>query len=121
MRVLSVSTNVRVRDTSHSPISLCGPSEQSPFGDSLRHVSMAICISSLDLGENAKVVAQAVRDIDPGEPANILVMSPLNDVALWNILAIIDTLDTSNLKWSPLKVVARQNISDICAHLTRPT
>ena len=41
------------RDTSHSPIGPCGPSEQSPLGDTLRHALRALSSSALEGGENA--------------------------------------------------------------------
>ena len=40
-------------ETSHVPIGPCGPLEQSE--DSFRHVAMADCISSLDVGVHAVV------------------------------------------------------------------
>ena len=47
-------------ETSHSPISPCGPLEQSPSGDSSRHALNAPQSSSLDCGENA--AGQSSRD-----------------------------------------------------------
>ena len=41
------------RDTAHSLMGPCGSSAQSPFGDSVRHASTALRISSLDCGEKA--------------------------------------------------------------------
>ena len=40
-------------DMSHSPISPCGPLEQSPFADSSRHALTVPLSSVLDCGENA--------------------------------------------------------------------
>ena len=48
MRLMSAT-----RDTSHFPIGPCGPLEQSPLGDSLRHALTARLSSALDSGENA--------------------------------------------------------------------
>ena len=42
-----------ILDTSHSPIGPCGPLEQSPFGDSLRHASTALLSCTFDSGKNA--------------------------------------------------------------------
>ena len=50
MRLISVTL-----DTPHSPISPCGPLEQSPFGKRLRHALTALLSSTLDRGNNAKV------------------------------------------------------------------
>ena len=67
-------------DTSHSPIGPCGPLEQPPFGNSFRHVSIALTSCNLDSGENGDVGAKTgmgteelhmVRDIDPNDPSNI--------------------------------------------------
>ena len=58
-------------DTFHSPIGPCGPLKQSPCWDILRHTSTALLSCALDCGENAGLVAHAVPDIDPGEPANM--------------------------------------------------
>ena len=44
---------VLMPDTSHSPISPCGPFRQSPFGNNSRHESTARLSSGLDCGENA--------------------------------------------------------------------
>ena len=44
---------VLMLDTSHSPISPCGPLRQSPFGNNSRHVSTARLSSGLECGENA--------------------------------------------------------------------
>ena len=43
------------RETSQSPVSPCGPSEQSPFGDNFRYSSAALLSSALVCGENAVV------------------------------------------------------------------
>ena len=43
-----------MRDTSHSAIGPSGPLEQSPFGDTWRHVSTALLSSALECGENAR-------------------------------------------------------------------
>ena len=65
-------------DTSQSPIGPCGPSEQSPFGDSLRHASTALLSSALDCGENTGVVVVVVvhtaRAIDPRDPVNMFIL-----------------------------------------------
>ena len=49
------------RDMSHSPIGLCGPFDQSPFGDSLRYVSTAFLSTTWDCGENA-VTGKGVKE-----------------------------------------------------------
>ena len=63
----------------------------------------------------AGVVASVhtVRDIDPEEPTNRSILlafewtqpapqsDSLNDVACWNILSIVATLDTSHFEMSP--------------------
>ena len=56
-------------DTSHSTIGPCGPFEQSPLGDNLRHAPTASLSSTAD--ENAGEVVHTVRDIDPDEPVNM--------------------------------------------------
>ena len=47
-------------DTSHSSIGPCGVVEQSPTGESRRHLSTAAFSSALDLGANAAVIAIGV-------------------------------------------------------------
>ena len=47
--------------TFHSPISPCGPLEQSPTGDSLRHGSTAPLRSPFDFGENVVPAKDVVR------------------------------------------------------------
>ena len=102
----------RSLDTSHSPIGPCGPVEQSPFGDNLRHASMALLSSDFDCGEKTavgrgeaglaegktvNVPVHSFRNIDPPEPVNIsILLDPeftqasrqslcLNDVAFQNM------------------------------------
>ena len=48
MRLMSVTL-----DTSQSLIAPCGPLEQSPFGDNLRHASTALLSFALDRGKRA--------------------------------------------------------------------
>ena len=91
---------------------------------------MALCSSDLDCGENNDIVVMAtvrkdlhsVRDIDPGEPSNIISFvafectqaAPqslcLNDVAFRNILFMLPTLDTSHREMSVLNDVAPLNM-----------
>ena len=42
------------RDTSHSPIGLCGLPEKSPFGDILRNAAITLLSSAFDFGEKAR-------------------------------------------------------------------
>ena len=51
-----------ILDTSHSPIGPCGPLEQSPFGDSLRHASTALLSCTFDSDKNA-AGAKSIRGI----------------------------------------------------------
>ena len=50
-------------DTSHPPICPCGPGEQPPLGDSLRQVSMALCNSAFDCGENENSLLHEFGDM----------------------------------------------------------
>ena len=68
---------------------------------------------------------RTIRDIDPGDPANILLLYAfeytqacpqsicLNDIAPWNISVILITLDTSHFWMSLLNDLAARNIADM--------
>ena len=93
------------------------PSGPSSFGDELR-ASTADLSSSLDFGENS---GHGVFEIDPGDPANMLVdialewtQAPwsfcLNDFARPNMESMLATLDTSHLERSWSNDLAAKNM-----------
>merc|ERR1719201_653007 len=85
-------------DTSHTPIGPCGPVEQSPTGDRLRHALTAAMRCSLWRGEKHIPFA-----MDPGELSNMVALlafesihaapqsTCLNDVAPLNIMSMLMT------------------------------
>merc|ERR1719201_599634 len=104
-------------DTSHSPIDTCGPVEQSPTGDRLRHASTAAMRFSLVCGKKHIPFA-----MDPGELLNMFAFcafesihaSPhstcLKDVAPLNIDLMSMTWSTFHLDKSWLQDSAPLNI-----------
>ena len=114
-------------DTSHSPITPCGPND-TRVGDTLRLFLVALLSSSFD--KNMKPM-HVVCDIDPEEPKNICSLLAFEytqaavqnlcskDLARKNILSILITFVTSHFEMSVLNDVAAWNILDIS--VTRDT
>ena len=86
-------------DTSHSSIGPCAPSEQSPFEDSLMHVSKVLLSSSRDCGENTEAfmaeIVHTVNSSDRNEPPNMRLLVAFEWTQAW-VLFCFGCLDFDN-------------------------